>query len=79
MKKLLAVGKEKLQSEGILANPKAYGLNRNERTDLAKSRKSTTKAKSIWADTAVISEQGTIESGKLGLSGVWTPQANRAS
>jgi adenine-specific DNA-methyltransferase len=33
-----------------------------------KSRKSTTKVKSIWNDTAVISEQGTIELGALGLA-----------
>lgn len=36
-----------------------------------KSRKSTTKAKSLWDETAVISEQGTIELGELGLSGVF--------
>lgn len=33
-----------------------------------KSRKSTTKAKSIWDDVSVISEQGTIELGELGLA-----------
>jgi adenine-specific DNA-methyltransferase len=33
-----------------------------------KSRKSTTKAKSIWDETEVISEQGTIELGALGLT-----------
>lgn len=33
-----------------------------------KSRKATTKVKSIWNDTEVISEQGTIELGQLGLS-----------
>lgn len=33
-----------------------------------KSRKSTTKAKSLWTDSEVISEQGTIELGALGLS-----------
>lgn len=32
-----------------------------------RSRKSTTKPKSIWTETEVISEQGTIELGKLGL------------
>jgi len=32
-----------------------------------KSRKSTTKVKSIWDDKTVISEQGTIELGELGL------------
>jgi adenine-specific DNA-methyltransferase len=35
-----------------------------------KSRKSTTRAKSIWLDNAVISEQGTVESGKLDMGGV---------
>jgi adenine-specific DNA-methyltransferase len=33
-----------------------------------KSRKSTTKAKSLWVDTDVISEQGTIQLGELGLA-----------
>lgn len=33
-----------------------------------KSRKSTTKAKSIWTETDVISEQGTMELGQLGLA-----------
>jgi adenine-specific DNA-methyltransferase len=32
-----------------------------------KSRKSTTKAKSLWTDTGVISEQGTVELGELGM------------
>src|SRR5208283_3962630 len=34
-----------------------------------KSRKSTTKAKSLWTETDVISEQGTIELGALGMAG----------
>ena len=66
-------GKEKLQKEGILATPMTIWAKQKRDGDwniYEKSRKSTTKAKSIWADTAVISEQGTIESGKLGLSGV---------
>ncbi|MDF4489750.1 site-specific DNA-methyltransferase [Vibrio parahaemolyticus] len=66
-------GKEKLQKEGILANPKSVWAKQKRDGNwniYEKSRKSTTKAKSIWSDTAVISEQGTIESGKLGLSGV---------
>jgi adenine-specific DNA-methyltransferase len=33
-----------------------------------RSRKSTTKAKSIWTETEFISEQGTIELGNLGLA-----------
>jgi len=36
-----------------------------------KSRKSTTKAKSIWDETEVISEQGTVELGELGLGEVF--------
>lgn len=36
-----------------------------------KSRKSTTKVKSIWDDNEVISEQGTIELGKLGLKNLF--------
>ncbi len=36
-----------------------------------KSRKNTTKAKSIWNDNDVISEQGTIEIGKLGLKNIF--------
>lgn len=35
------------------------------------SRKATTKAKSIWDDTAVISEQGTLELGELELGDVF--------
>ncbi|MCG3147237.1 MAG: hypothetical protein PCFJNLEI_00675 [Verrucomicrobiae bacterium] len=33
-----------------------------------KSRKSTTKAKSLWTETEVISEQGTVTLGELGLA-----------
>jgi adenine-specific DNA-methyltransferase len=36
-----------------------------------KSRKSTTKAKSTWDETDVISEQGTVELGELGLGNVF--------
>ncbi len=36
-----------------------------------KSRKSTTKAKSLWDETDVISEQGTVELGALGLNGIF--------
>lgn len=66
-------GTDKLLKEGIKATPKAVfakqkrdgGWNIYE-----KSRKNTTKAKSIWTDTKFINEQGTIESGKLDMSGV---------
>lgn len=34
-----------------------------------KSRKSTTKPKSLWTETEVISEQGTMQLGELGMSG----------
>ncbi|CAN5124046.1 site-specific DNA-methyltransferase [soil metagenome] len=36
-----------------------------------KSRKSTTKAKSIWDDTKFISERGTVSIGKLGMKGLF--------
>ncbi len=36
-----------------------------------KSRKNTTKAKTLWNDSGVISEQGTIELGKLGLKNIF--------
>ncbi|HEX5883387.1 MAG TPA: site-specific DNA-methyltransferase [Pyrinomonadaceae bacterium] len=36
-----------------------------------KSRKGTTKPKSIWDETEVINEQGTIELGELGLGGIF--------
>ena len=66
-------GKEKVQKEGINANPQV--LHGKAKRDggwniYEKSRKSTTKAKSIWADTKVISEQGTVESGRLEMGGV---------
>jgi adenine-specific DNA-methyltransferase len=66
-------GKEKVQKEGINANPQV--LHGKARRDggwniYEKSRKSTTKAKSIWADTKVISEQGTVESGRLEMGGL---------
>jgi adenine-specific DNA-methyltransferase len=39
-----------------------------------KSRKSTTKAKTIWTDTDVINEQGTVLIGHLGLDGFVFPK-----
>jgi adenine-specific DNA-methyltransferase len=39
----------------------------NEWNIYEKSRKSTTKAKSIWSETEFINEQGTIELGRLGM------------
>ncbi|ABE61472.1 DNA methylase N-4/N-6 [Nitrobacter hamburgensis X14] len=64
---------KKVQTDGIDATPiTVFAKQRRdgEWNIYEKSRKSTTKAKSIWSDTAVISEQGTVEAGKLGMSGV---------
>lgn len=66
-------GKEKVQKEGIDGSPQVvFGKPKRDGgwNIYEKSRKSTTKAKSIWSDTKVISEQGTVESGKLGMGGV---------
>ena len=64
---------KKVQTDGIDADPvRVFAKQRRdgEWNVYEKSRKSTTKAKSIWADTAVISEQGTVEAGRLGLGGI---------
>ncbi|ODT21117.1 MAG: DNA methyltransferase [Kaistia sp. SCN 65-12] len=64
---------KKVQADGIDAEPVTLFAKQKrdgEWNIYEKSRKSTTKAKSIWADTAVISEQGTVEAGKLGMSGI---------
>ena len=66
-------GKEKVQKDGINANPKVlYGKAKQDGgwNICEKSRKSTTKVKSIWTDTKVISEQGTVESGRLEMGGL---------
>jgi adenine-specific DNA-methyltransferase len=66
-------GTDKLLREGISAVPKAvFGKQKRDGgwNIYEKSRKSTTRAKSIWNETKFISEQGTIESGKLEMSGV---------
>ncbi|ENM3810546.1 hypothetical protein NYD84_002790 [Vibrio cholerae] len=66
-------GKEKLLKEGINAEiPAVFGKQKRDGgwNIYEKSRKSTTKAKSIWTETKFINEQGTIESGKLDMSGV---------
>jgi len=66
-------GKEKVQRDG-LSKDQIVIWGRQKRDGgwniYEKSRKSTTKAKSIWADNAVISEQGTVESGKIDMSGL---------
>ena len=62
--------KEKISSFDLFA-PSPVLIARQRRDGIwnifEKSRKSTTKVKSIWDDTGVISEQGTIELGELGL------------
>ena len=66
-------GKEKLLKEGIDGNPKAAWAKQKRDGGwniYEKSRKSTTKAKSIWTDTKFISEQGTVEAGKIGMGGI---------
>jgi len=66
-------GKEKLVSEGINTDTKVvFGKQRRDGgwNIYEKSRKSTTKAKSIWTDKNVISEQGTVEAGRIGMGGI---------
>ncbi|MCT7372457.1 site-specific DNA-methyltransferase [Mycolicibacterium llatzerense] len=66
-------GKEKLLREGIDGNPRAAWAKQKRDGGwniYEKSRKSTTKAKSIWTDTKFISEQGTVEAGKIGMGGI---------
>lgn len=66
-------GKEKVLGDGIGATPQVL-FDRMKRDGgwniYQKSRKSTTKAKSIWADTGVISEQGTVEAGRIEMGGM---------
>lgn len=65
-------GKEKVlsnidpnpQKSNLVARKKSTG----EYSIYEKYRKSTFKAKTIWLETEVINEQGTLELGKLGLS-----------
>jgi len=66
-------GKDKSLNEGINCDPQnIFGKQKRDGgwNIYEKARKSTTKAKSIWNDTAVISEQGTVESGKIEMSGI---------
>ncbi len=66
-------GKTKLINEGILSTPKTVWAKQKRDGGwniYEKSRKSTTKAKSIWADTQVISEQGTVEAGRIEMGGL---------
>ena len=64
-------GKDKISASDLVGNSPV--LVARQRRDgqwniYEKSRKSTTKAKSIWAETEVISEQGTMELGELELA-----------
>ncbi len=63
----------KLSTENIQPNTQISNLVARVKRDggyniYEKYRKSTYKAKSIWFDTDVISERGTVELGELGLS-----------
>ena len=65
--------KEKLLREGVDANPRTVWAKQKQDGGwnvYEKSRKSTTKAKSIWTDTKFISEQGTVEAGRIGMRGI---------
>lgn len=67
-------GKEKIAANDLTcASPVLVGRKRKDGqwNIYEKSRKSTTKVKSIWDDTSVISEQGTIELGKIGLRDIF--------
>lgn len=67
-------GKDKLVKDGINATPQTVFAKKKRDGGwniYEKSRKSTTKAKSIWSETKFISEQGTIESGRLDMSSVF--------
>jgi adenine-specific DNA-methyltransferase len=64
---------KKVISDGIKASPQVLFAKQKRDGDwniYEKSRKNTTRAKSIWADTGVISEQGTVESGQLKMGGM---------
>ena len=65
--------KKKVLKDGIKISPQV--LFAKEKRDgnwniYEKSRKNTTRAKSIWLDTGVISEQGTIQAGELNMGGL---------
>jgi adenine-specific DNA-methyltransferase len=64
-------GKEKLGTEDLTGTcPVAVAKQKRDGgwNIYERSRKSTTKAKSLWTESEVISEQGTIELGELGLA-----------
>ena len=67
-------GRDKISNSDLTSNsPKLVARMRHdgEWNIYEKSRKSTTKAKSIWSETQFINEQGTIELGRLDMSGVF--------
>ncbi|WP_373476478.1 site-specific DNA-methyltransferase [Sphingorhabdus sp.] len=67
-------GKDKVSGSGLgTACPSAVAKQRRDGhwNIYERSRKSTTKAKSLWTDTDVISEQGTVELGQLGLANIF--------
>jgi adenine-specific DNA-methyltransferase len=59
-------GKDKITKEKI--NVVAKKTREGKWNIYEKARKATTKAKSLWIENSMISEQGTIELGKLGMS-----------
>lgn len=64
-------GKDKVRGNDLTSDTPVIVARRKRNGEwniYEKSRKSTTKAKSIWNETAMISEQGTIELGELGLA-----------
>jgi Adenine specific DNA methylase Mod len=68
-------GKDKIRGYDLNENsPVLVGKQRRDGhwNIYEKSRKDTTKAKSIWADTEVISEQGTVEVGRIGMGDVFS-------
>ncbi len=67
---------KKLLLQNINSNTQKSNIVAKEKTNggyniYEKYRKTTYKAKSIWDETNVITEQGTIELGELGLKGVF--------
>lgn len=66
-------GKDKFLSEISGESPCAVAKQKRDGNwnIYEKSRKATTKAKSLWDETEVISEQGTVELGKMGLGGIF--------
>jgi adenine-specific DNA-methyltransferase len=67
-------GKDKILEQDLIeASPNIVAKQRRDGgwNVYEKSRKSTTKAKSLWDETEVISEQGTVQLGRYDLGGVF--------